>query len=582
MSIRRFAMALSLLTCALPINAMPTHSTAADTVTRLADEFVAEYKHRFPFPVMYTGLPLVVQSDIDINAPNQLMGWRRFVHSIAVQLDRIPESKLIGRPEWITRAYLKQGIVEARADEICRTELWQSNWWYSRLRWIADAQPVKTPKDRLEAISRWRRLGVWIDQDAANLAQGVRRGYPGYRGGVEAWIKQIDALIAAPAEAWPTAALAKRVNDPELTHQLDEIKTNDLLPAAMRYRKFLQEVYLPASRASPSISSQPHGMECIRARLLSSTTVDMDPKATFDVLVARRQAERAHILELGRQAYGLAELSWEDLRALLGADPRDKFRDAAEIRSTIEHVIDRARSALPKMVLTPPTGDIVVSPVPEYMIDSAPDGQFFPSSDDGTRPATFAYKGAPSRFHRAVAESLTLHETIPGHYLQVAMLAQNHGTPLHSITRLVLVEGSREGWATYAEKWAAELGLYSSPFDEMGSLVNSVTPSAVADMGMQVMGWSVDQAGTYLREESLFDTNSDRREWAADIASSPIDGSETYPIDALKYEAARTRAQDALGSRFDTREYHQMLLSEGALPIPALNSKVDRWIAAHR
>jgi uncharacterized protein (DUF885 family) len=504
------------------------------------------------------------------------------VHLIEVQLDRIPESELIGRPQWTTRAYLKQGIVEARADEICRTELWQSNWWYSRLLWIADAQPVKTPKDRLEAISRWRRLGGWIDQDAANLAQGLRRGYPGYRrGGVEAWIKQIDALLAAPAEAWPTARLAKRANDPELTRQLDEIKTKDLLPAAMRYRKFLQEVYLLVSRASPSISNQPHGMECIRARLLSSTTVDMDPKATFEVLVARRQAERAHMLELGRQAYGLADLSWEDLRVRLQADPRDKFRDAEEIRSTIEHVIDRARSALPKMVLTPPTGDIVVSPVPEYLIESAPDGQFFPPSDDGTRPATFAYKGVPSNFHRVVAESLTLHETIPGHYLQRAMLAQNHGTPLHSIIRLVLVEGSGEGWATYAEKWAAELGLYSSAFDEMGSLVNSVTPIAVVDMGMQVMGWSVDQAGTYLHEEILFSTH-DEREWAAIMANSPIDGSETYPIDALKYEAARTRAQDALGSRFDTREYHQMLLSEGALPIPALNSKVDRWIAAHR
>lgn len=582
MSIRRCAMALSLLTCALPINATPTHSTAADTVTRLADEFVAEYKHRFPFTVMYTGLPLEIQSDIDIDAPNELMGWRRFIHLIEVQLDRIPETELIGRPEWITRAYLKQGIVEARANEICRTELWQSNGWYFRLRWIADAQPVKTPKDRLEAVSRWRRLGGWINQDAANLAQGLRRGYSGYRGGVEARIKQIDALLAAPAEEWPTAGLAKRANDPELTRQLDEVKTNDLVPAAERYRKFLQDVYLPASRAAPSISNQPHGMECIRARLLSSTTVDMDPKATFEILVARRQAERAHILELARQAYGLADLSWEDLRVHLGADPRDKFRNSEEIRSTIAQVIERARSALPKMVLTPPTGDIVVSPVPDYMIDSAPDGQFFPPSDDGSRPATFAYKGAPSSFHREVAESLTLHETIPGHYLQAAMLAQNHGTPLHSITRLVLVEGSREGWATYAEKWAAELGLYSSPFDEMGSFVNSVTPSAVADMGMQVMGWTVDQAGTYLHEESLFSTNNDERDWAADMASSPIYGSETYPIDALKYEAARSRAQDALGSRFDTREYHQMLLSEGALPIPALNSKVDRWIAAHR
>jgi uncharacterized protein (DUF885 family) len=142
-----------------------------------------------------------------------------------------------------------------------------------------------------------------------------------------------------------------------------------------------------------------------------------------------------------------------------------------------------------------------------------------------------------------------------------------------------LVEGSAEGWATYAEGWAAELGLYSTPFDEMGGFVNSVTPSAVADLGMQVKGWSIDQAAAYLQEERIFYGFEQTRDWAADLASSPAGGVETYPIDGLQYEAARKRAQDALGSQFDSRAYHQMILAEGVLPIPALNAKVDRWIA---
>jgi uncharacterized protein (DUF885 family) len=116
----------------------------------------------------------------------------------------------------------------------------------------------------------------------------------------------------------------------------------------------------------------------------------------------------------------------------------------------------------------------------------------------------------------------------------------------------------------------------------MGRFVNSVTPNAVADLGMQVKGWSIDQAAAYLHEEWPFDKDGQTNGWAADLASSPVSGSETYPIDGLQYEAARKRAQDALGSHFDSRAYHQMLLSEGALPISALNSKVDRWIAAHR
>jgi hypothetical protein len=194
------------------------------------------------------------------------------------------------------------------------------------------------------------------------------------------------------------------------------------------------------------------------------------------------------------------------------------------------------------MVLTPPSGEITVKPVPDYLRNSAPIGQLFPASNDGTRPATFAYRGLPERFHRVVAESLTMHETIPGHYLQLAMLAQEQAAPLHPITRIVMVEGSREGWATYAEGWAAELGLYSSAFDEMGSYVNSVTPSAVADLGMQIEGWSVEQAAAYLHEEWPFDKDGQARGWAANLASSPVDGVETYPIDQDARQAPSFRA----------------------------------------
>jgi len=112
----------------------------------------------------------------------------------------------------------------------------------------------------------------------------------------------------------------------------------------------------------------------------------MDPKTMFDVLVARRQAERARILELARKAYGVTDLSWEEFGRRLRTDPRDTFRDAEAIRATLESVIARARAALPKMVVTPRSEDITLKPVPDYLLDSSPDGRFFPASDVG-RPA---------------------------------------------------------------------------------------------------------------------------------------------------------------------------------------------------
>jgi uncharacterized protein (DUF885 family) len=96
---------------------------------------------------------------------------------------------------------------------------------------------------------------------------------------------------------------------------------------------------------------------------------------------------------------------------------------------------------------------------------------------------------------------------------------------------------------------------------------------------MQVKAWSIEQAAAYLHEERPLHSLEETKGWAADLASSPASGVETYPFDGLQYEAARKRAQEALGTRFDSRAYHQMLLSDGALPIPALNAKVDRWIA---
>ena len=104
---------------------------------------------------------------------------------------------------------------------------------------------------------------------------------------------------------------------------------------------------------------------------------------------------------------------------------------------------------------------------------------------------------------------------------------------------------------------------------------------AVAELGMQVAGWSEDQAGTYLRDETPFDSPSGNKESVAAIVDF-VGWPERYPICAMQYEALRKRAEEALGFQFDTREYHQMLLSDGPLPFWALNVKVNRWIATQR
>ena len=532
--------------------------------------FVTEYKRRFPIQVLYTGVRLEEQTGLDINGPADLARWRLFVRRIETDLGKIAEGEVTGKPEWVTRAYLIAGIATARAEETCRGELWDIGTfgWVFQLPTIVDAQPVMTAKDRREALVRWHGIAPWLDQDLANLREGLRQGYAAYRAGVEGEISQIDSFIDAPYEQWPTTVLAKRARNPAFTLELNRIADEEIRPAARRYRDFLKTVYVRQARTTPSTLTLPDGAACLRSRLAASLTVDVNPKEMFDMLVARRRTERARILELARKAYDSPTLTWEAFGEKLRADPRDKYSSPDDVRTTYEGIIARARQALPRMVLTPPVGDILVK------AGSGTD-MYSPASDDGSHVATFLYAGPEG--HREVAESLAMHEIIPGHYLQDTVRARAHAVPLHPITRVVLVLGPMEGWATYAERWAAELGLYSGPFEEMGGLVNSLTPYAVAEMGMQVAGWSEDQAGTYLRDEMPFDPPSGDKESVAAIVDF-VGWPERYPIGAMQYEALRKRVEGSLGTGFDSRSFHQMLLSDGPLPFCALGEKVERWI----
>lgn len=546
--------------------------SAASKVTQLADAFVAEYKRQFPLQAMYSGTPLVVQSGLDINSPGDLARWRAFVYGLESELKGIPSSELVGRPEWVTRADLLEGIAQTHMYDICQLELWNISpyGFVFLLPTVADSQPVATAKDRREALERWHGIALWLDQERANLALGLQHGYAAYRTGVADELSQVEAFIAEPYADWPTTVLAKRAMQPQFTLELNRIATHEIIPAAERFRDYLRTQYLPHSRSAPSIVGLPQGLVCLRARLSITTTVDMEPKAMFDALVERRAEEKKRILALARQVYGEPELTWQSFGEKLRHDARDSYNKTDNIADILSNLISRVRAAWPRMMSTPPPGPLAVRP---GSVD-----RYVPASDDGERPATYLYSGAGA--HREVAESLVMHETIPGHYL-ADVVRRQHGHALHPVARVIFLNGPSEGWATYAETWAAELGLYSGPFEEMGGLVNSVTPSAVAELGMQIAGWNELQAGTYLRDETPFDLPTGDPEGVGAIVNLTGD-LEAYPIGAMQYEVLRERTQEALGPHFNSREFHQVLLSDGPLPFWALGEKVDRWIATQR
>jgi uncharacterized protein (DUF885 family) len=219
----------------------------------------------------------------------------------------------------------------------------------------------------------------------------------------------------------------------------------------------------------------------------------------------------------------------------------------------------------------------MVDPYLPFEEGSAPDGYALPAAD-GSRPGRYRINTAnPTRKPRAGLESTAFHETIPGHHLQLAIAMERPGA--HPLTVLLPSTGFMEGWGLYAEQLAAELGLFSGDVDRLGRLSNEAFRAArlVVDPGLHVLGWSRQRAIDYMlqnvaRSRAQVELEVDRYIIMPGQATS-------YMIGQLEILRLRERARAALGPRFDLRAFHDRVLEDGALTLPMLRAKIERWIA---
>ncbi len=550
-------------------------------VTALADKFVAEYQRSFPWSYAYSGLTPDRYDGLDINDPEGIARWRAFLQSLAGDLHSIQPDALAGQPEWVTWQFLEQALREDEATAMCREELWSisSFGWQSALTQLAGMQPVDTQEHRQQALTRWRKLGTWIDQEIANLKEGQRLGFSATRETTQSVINQLDSLLAGKVEDSPYLEPVERTKSPEFASPWTAAIRESVWPGLTRYRDFLRDEYLKKARTSVSIESHPNGRTCYRGLIFSAVTIDADPAQLFEAAQQRVQREQAMALELGRKIYGEKAKDWATLAELMKADPKNKFATAEQVRDYTQRSYEKAYAARDKMVLKPPAGKVVLEPFPPHEQKTAPGGQYLPAAADGSRPATYFYRNVPADLYRFSLQNVIFHETLPGHHLQQALLSEHGRKENHPIARLLYFSGPGEGWASYSEDFSREVGLYDSDLDYIGGLMGSIAPMMVVDLGMQTRGWSSEQAIRYLREAMPMRPPERATQTVATISGLP-GFVLAYPLGAIQWESMRARAEKELGSRFAIRAFHQTLLEDGMLPFAALEAKLTRWIAA--
>ncbi|HEY8548619.1 MAG TPA: DUF885 domain-containing protein [Vicinamibacterales bacterium] len=567
------------IACGTPAHQEPPASDAMGRrVSELADRYVRAFLEAYPHYAPVVGAPEVHPDRLGDHSLAGLQRWQEEEDRLLAELKAIDPDSVQGAQARVTYRILQHQLEASRDLRVCRDELWNVSptfsGWQGQMPLIAGMQAVGTPQEQEYAVARWSGLPKYLDDEIANLGEGLRLGYSAPKGNVVSVIGQMDAMLATPIAESPFVQMGRDV--PALRARLEELERTAIRPAIARYRDFLRETYLPAAREAIGVDANPRGDECYRAAVKYHASVEMTPQRIHDLGLAQMEKIRSEMAAIGRRTFGTDDPA--EVLKRVTTDPQYRFRSREELIATAEAAIERARAALPKWFGRIPKAPVIVEPYPAFLEKTAPGGQAVAPSAD-RKPGKYlinAYQATEQS--RAGLESTAFHEAYPGHHLQAALVLERDG--LHPISRHFHVAGFGEGWGLYAERLADEMGLFSSDVDRLGMLSNEALRAArlVVDSGMHALGWSRQQAIDYIRTHT---TETEARATAEVDRYIAVPAQATaYMIGALEIRRLRTEAEQALGDAFDIRAFHDMVLEDGPMPLWALEEKVKGWIAS--
>lgn len=446
------------------------------------------------------------------------------------------------------------------------------------------AVPLNSVADYEANLARDKALGVVFGNAIARFREGMASGVVEPRLTVRNMVGQIDALLAQPVMQSPFYSPVRQFPESfrpatrrRLAGEYRRAILADVYPAYRKLRAFLADEYLPAARESVGLSQMKGGPGLYRLLVRENTTLDLDPDAIHQLglgEVARIQAEMEQVkTEMGFSG------PLRDFFDHLRTDPQYHPKTAAQLADGF-HAVGRKVDALaPQYFLHLPRTPLLIEPYPDYRAKYEAGGSYTQGSPDGTRPGTFFFNtyDLKSRFLTGVT-TLYLHEGAPGHHFQISLAQENESLP--DFQRFGGNTAYVEGWALYAETLGYQMGFYKDPWQHWGTLDDEMLRAMrlVVDTGLHTKGWSREQAIDYMLANSGMGRSDATAEVERYIA---IPGQAlAYKIGALTIQRLRGKAESELGARFDIRQFHNQVLGSGALPLPVLEAKIDRWIAA--
>lgn len=449
--------------------------------------------------------------------------------------------------------------------------------------------PVREERDVDFYLSRLAQFPDAFGGTVEILRERERRGVLPPRFAVEKSLEAMREFIAVPPADNPLVVeMLARVDDLDdfpaprragLEAELTSAVAEHVYPAYAQLIAW-QESILPVATSNEGVWRLPDGDEYYAWTVRAHTTTGYTPAEIHAMglaEVARIEAEMDAIL----CGAGRCEGTVGERMQALGQDPEFLFEDSEAGREAIleafREIIAEIEDGLDGWFDVTPSATVEVRAVPAYREEGSAGAYYMPPALDGSRPGVFFAKLQHVEDHpRFGLRTLAYHEAIPGHHFQLALQQEIRGVPM--FRRMLPFTAYSEGWALYAERVAWEAGFQDDPYDDLGRLQAELFRAVrlVVDTGMHHARWTREQAIDYMREK----TGIAETDVVAEIERYLIMPGQAlaYKVGMMKILELRERAETALGESFDVREFHNVVLMNGSMPMSVLEGVVEDWI----
>lgn len=448
-----------------------------------------------------------------------------------------------------------------------------------------EVRPLTNYNQVRDYLNKLNAIPEFVNQNLVHLREGLDKGvsqpriiFEGYESTYDTHIVSNfeDSFYYSPFKNLPSD-LSEFQKDSVLVAAKQAIETN-VTPQFKRLKTFFETEYFPKTRTTLGVSETPNGNAFYQNRInyyTTSTQYSADDIHQIGLKeVARIKSEMKTIIsDLNFEG------SFEDFFHFLRTDPQFYAETPEQLLMIARDMAKRADAQLPRFFKTLPRKPYGVAPVPEAIAPKYTTGRYIGTSKESTDPGYYWVNiyNLKSRTLYTMP-SLTVHEAVPGHHLQ-GSLNNELGDSIPKFRKDLYLSAYGEGWGLYCEFLAEEMGMYTTPYEEFGKLTYEMWRACrlVVDTGIHAKGWTRQQVVDYMASNTALSlheisTETDRYiSWPGQALS--------YKIGELKIRELRKKAETVLGSKFDIREFHDVILNQGTVTLAILEKRINSYIS---